>query len=571
MKASDNIFPKVLLGVGPYTVNPASGSVALFAKSTGIFYRDASGSEHAVGGGGSDSSGLAAGGMFGESEQAHGLKLSKVGVVLHSGPSGSWSENRLESPHVFWDPVIGKYRMVYLGYSGVKGTPFKASVGFATADTPEGPWTEYASNPVLAPSGTAGAPDQNGCSAPHVWFEDGVYYLFYLGLTGTGLEAGNKSICLATSTDFLTWTRLGAVILPQSGTWRANAVWHPNVVKRGSTYYLFFNANTGGESIGFATSDDLLTWVVDDANSPVMSPSSTGWDSTRIGDPYLWKKGDIWYMAYYGAGGSGTPSQEGMAWTLDEDFPLGWKKYTAFNPVIPIGGSGSYDSQSAGRGCVLVTPYRLYHWYTTGNGTGNTVEIALSVDDTLKPASTFTGVVSISAGTGIAVDNTDPAHPVVSNTGGGSGGSFVGCRAYKSTVQSIPNNVSTALTFDTEDYDTSAIHDTSTNPTRFTVPTGMTGRWRIAYHTYAAAAGGNNKIAFLRKNGGTDTNNVVGSGMGTGFNGIVSLANTVTVPLTAGDYVELFVFQNSGVAINYGEAIGANQASISFVEMQFLG
>lgn len=61
MKASDNVFPKVLLNVASYTTNPAAGSVALYAKSTGIFYRDSSGNEHAVGSGGGGGGGVYAG------------------------------------------------------------------------------------------------------------------------------------------------------------------------------------------------------------------------------------------------------------------------------------------------------------------------------------------------------------------------------------------------------------------------------------------------------------------------------------------------------------------------------
>lgn len=508
------------------------------------------------------------GSMFGILEVPRGFKLTKKGTIIHRGASGSWKESRVEGPQVFWDVKIGKWRMVYLGYSGALATPNQASIGFATADSPNGPWTEYVSNPVLAPSGTSGSPDQNGCSAPHVWFENGTYYLFYLGLTATGLEQGNKSICLATSTDFLTWTRHGAVILPAASTWRASAVWHPNIVKRGGLYYMFFNANVGNESIGYATSTDLSTWTVDDVNSPVLSKSgsTSNWDGNRVGDPYVWRKGDIWYMSFYGAGTTGDQSQEGMAWTTDALFPLSWTKFTG-NPTIP--NSAGDDAHDAGRGSVLVTGGRLFHWYTTGTTSSvstSVVEIALAVDDTLNSAPV--GIQSIQPGSGIAVDNTDPANPVVSSTGG-TAPTFVGCRAYNNVSQSIPNNVSTALTFNTEDYDTSAIHDTTTNPSRFTVPTGLGGRWRISFHTYSTGSG--TKIAFLRKNGGSDSNNVIGGAVGNGFSGITVFTNTVTIPLVAGDYLELFVFQNSGAALAFGEATGSNQGYVSFVEMQFVG
>ncbi|MDQ7996048.1 MAG: family 43 glycosylhydrolase [Luteibacter sp.] len=514
------------------------------------------------GGGGGDE---LEGGLFRETEQARGLVLTKKGVVVQSSSvSGSWKENRVESPHVFWDAKIGQYRMVYLGYSGAKGSPSKASVGFATANTPEGPWVDYASNPVLPPSNTAGAPDQNGCSAPHVWIEDGTYYLFYLGLTGVGLEQGNKSICLATSTDFLTWTRRGSVITPMDGTWRANAVWHPNIVKRGDTYYMFFNANIGSETIGYATSTDLMTWTVQDSSSPILSPSSSGWDNHRVGDPYVWNKGDVWYMAYYGAGGSNDYSQEGMAYTLDADFPLGWKKYAAFNPVIPVGAAGTYDNESAGRGCVLVTPYRLYHWYTTGNGAGNLVEIALAVDDTLCPADLRVSGIPDAPSDGAFYARKNNAWASFT-PGGGGGGGFVGCHAH-STVVKNGGSTSSSFTFEVNDVDTSGIHSTSLNTSRFTIPAGLGGLWRVSFKAVSGSPAGINYL-FIRKNGGDDSNNVPGSTVGIPGNSPSTAYLSQIMTLLAGDYIELFIYSNGGSQWGHASDVGQQ----TFFEMEYLG
>lgn len=52
MKASDNAFPKLLLVVTTGAATPATGQFAVFAKSTGLFYVDDAGVEHALAGGG---------------------------------------------------------------------------------------------------------------------------------------------------------------------------------------------------------------------------------------------------------------------------------------------------------------------------------------------------------------------------------------------------------------------------------------------------------------------------------------------------------------------------------------
>lgn len=502
------------------------------------------------------------GAQFGDADAPHGFKLTKKGVIISPGASGSWKESRVESPSVFWDPLIGKYRMVFLGYSGTPSAPNQASIGYATADSPDGPWTEYTSNPVFGPTNVSGDPDQNGTSGPFVWFEDGTYYLFYIGLTATGLEQGTKTICLATSTDFVTWTRHGAVITTAAGTWRAAAVWHPNIVKRGSTYYLFFNAGDGGnsglhESIGYATSSDLLTWTVDDANSPVLDNSGSGWDSVRVGDPYVYRKGDVWYMAYYA--NNGTISQDGIAYTSDASFPLGWQKFSG-NPVLAVGASGSYDDTDAARPAIFVTPTRHYHFYTTSDGSSPAlVQIAYAVDDSLNP-----GGIPEAPADGAYYARQNGAWASFTPGGGGGGSGFVGCRAHR-TSSFAASSTSTAISFDANDIDTNSIHSTSTNPTRFTVPTGKGGVWRLSFHASVTAGSGINYL-FIRKNGGTDTNNIPGSTAGLPSQNTAIVMSLLT-QLTAGDYVELFGYSNSSATMGSSTDTGLQLA----FEAEFLG
>ena len=69
---------------------------------------------------------------------------------------------------------------------------------------------------------------------------------------------------------------------------------------------------------------NLLDWEVDDENSPLLVGSCTpgSWDAAgRAGDPSVFRLGDRWYMAYYSWDGERT--QDGMASTTPEEFPLG--------------------------------------------------------------------------------------------------------------------------------------------------------------------------------------------------------------------------------------------------------
>lgn len=312
-----------------------------------------------------------------------GQSLTKQGVVITRGGSGSWKQARAESPGVFWSPEAEKWCAVYVGYTGAPGSETIASHGVATASVPSGPWTDYGSNPFFSASGSGA--DSTGVTGPFVWYEGGRYYLFYIGLTASGYEGGTKSMCLATSTDWVpgtnsgTWTRHGAIISPGGGGWRNTAIWHPNVVKRGTgDYLLFFNASQGTtERIGYATSSDLLTWTVDDVNSPVLSTGS-GWESARVGDPFVYQVGSVWWTAYYGNDGS--HSQDGLA--SASSFPTTWSKFGS-NPVLVHGAGGSFDAQDAARPCILIVPglRTYYHFYSTDDGASpHKVEIAVATE-----------------------------------------------------------------------------------------------------------------------------------------------------------------------------------------------
>ncbi len=124
----------------------------------------------------------------------------------------------------------------------------------------------------------------------------------------------------------------------------------------------------------------------------------------------------------------------------------------------------------------------------------------------------------------------------------GAGIAFSGCRVHATgTPQTITNNTVTAVLFDTEDYDTDAYHEGVTNPSRLTIPaTGYylvtssvgfassniaTRQWRIVLN--------NTTVLYLKNL----TQTAVGGNYDT-ING--------TFHATAGDYIEIQVYQNCG-------------------------
>ena len=119
---------------------------------------------------------------------------------------------------------------------------------------------------------------------------------------------------------------------------------------------------------------------------------------------------------------------------------------------------------------------------------------------------------------------------------------FAGCQAVRSTTQSITLNVDAAISFtDADAYDTNSMHDTATNPTRITIPTGMTGVWHISAHAAWQSGDNTYRTIYLKKNGalldlyraGDKRAAITGEAM---YHGVEA-----DLSLTAGDYLEMFV------------------------------
>ena len=115
--------------------------------------------------------------------------------------------------------------------------------------------------------------------------------------------------------------------------------------------------------------------------------------------------------------------------------------------------------------------------------------------------------------------------------------------------QSIVNTLVTTLAWDAEEYDTDSIHDNVTNNSRLTVPAGITRVRLSAKIQWGAAAAGYRQI-YVRKAAGTffgqpETIYDVDSA-------ISHQTDIISPPVVvvAGDYFEVFVYQNSGAALD---------------------
>ena len=125
----------------------------------------------------------------------------------------------------------------------------------------------------------------------------------------------------------------------------------------------------------------------------------------------------------------------------------------------------------------------------------------------------------------------------------------VSCYVWNSTDQNLTSGVYTTLTFDTESgsvqaFDTDAIHSTVSNTGRLTVPTGLGGKWIVTFAIYVTGTNATGYIPKFQVNG-SDKNRFNCHTFGSSETR--TICGTQTFNLAAGDYVELLVYQNSGV------------------------
>jgi hypothetical protein len=123
---------------------------------------------------------------------------------------------------------------------------------------------------------------------------------------------------------------------------------------------------------------------------------------------------------------------------------------------------------------------------------------------------------------------------------------FVGCAVSNTATFSIANNTSTVLTFDTELYDTDSFHSTSTNTSRITIPSGKSGYYQTKGSLRFAPDGTGVRTLSFRVNGNNE-------GLLSEYKGDANSTDidtgVITFYLNAGDYIEVFAFQNSGGAL----------------------
>ena len=137
------------------------------------------------------------------------------------------------------------------------------------------------------------------------------------------------------------------------------------------------------------------------------------------------------------------------------------------------------------------------------------------------------------------------------------------CKVYKTANQSIANGAYACLTWNAEAFDTDTMHDNTTSNSRITFTTA--GTYQITLNLYMQSNSTGNRLATIEKNGTTTqgSGTVIMETLGyyppaVTHNGF---SLTTMASFSAGDYIQAFVYQSSGGALNVS---GTSEAHSSF-------
>ncbi|MGB9669467.1 MAG: hypothetical protein ACPL0B_03675, partial [Anaerolineales bacterium] len=232
-------------------------------------------------------------------------------------PAGTCGVSQPSRPAVVVEGS-GQYKMYFTDHPNTNG----AQIYLASTSDGGLTWTCASTNPVLT-FGTSGSWDDTRVVTPSVLkVGQNDYRMWYTGRNSSGVYG----IGYATSNDGITWTKYsGNPVFTDAPApaWDSQIIWEPSVVFFNGAYHLFYAGTDHWPyfKIGHATSTDGINWTRDLSN-PVLTPTEGSWDAIEVYAPSVVVNGSSLEMFYSGNSGGAwltghAISTDGTSWTKD--------------------------------------------------------------------------------------------------------------------------------------------------------------------------------------------------------------------------------------------------------------
>lgn len=223
--------------------------------------------------------------------------------VLEPGPIGFFDEHGVYPSSIV--NVGARKFMYFIGWNrGYKQPLFYASIGLAVSENGGRTYRRVSRAPIMARS------EYDPClvTSPHVFLDNGVWRMTYVSgtkweETASGQLKSFYHIKYAESRDGMTWQRDGRVAIDFSSAAETNIA-RSSVLKQDGTYRMWYStikSPANSYRIGYAESDDCLTWTRHDSSVGI-DVSTVGFDSEMICYPHVISCGSRAYMFYNGNG-----------------------------------------------------------------------------------------------------------------------------------------------------------------------------------------------------------------------------------------------------------------------------
>jgi hypothetical protein len=243
---------------------------------------------------------------------------------------------------VKYDTKRSLYVMLYTNFDGTETTG--GSDVYAATSPDLITWTKIGTTPIFPRNPTAGRFDDGSVTFPQLLYDEaaGVWHMYYIGFPLEGFERGQSKVGHATTSDLLgTWTRDTTPVIAAPSGWMNSTdyVFRAMPVKRGATYYLFFNGGPyGNERFGVATASSPAGPFAVTAEKLIPEGTKPApWTQDEFfSDPFVFKRGDKWYCAFWGRYPSWN-MQMGLMWTTDAEFPKNWRPYDNYISLATAG------------------------------------------------------------------------------------------------------------------------------------------------------------------------------------------------------------------------------------------
>lgn len=224
--------------------------------------------------------------------------------VLGLGAYGAFDEFGTNPVSVIRDK--DEVRVYYAGWTRCESVPFNAAIGLAISRDQGDSFTRLGEGPVISYS-----PDEPFLmGSPRIRKYGGKWHLWYVS-GKEWLQTGERPepvyrIRMASSDDGINWVKFGKDLLESRlGEHECQAC--PDVIFQANKYHMFFSyrhgrgyrGKEGGYRIGYASSDDMFTWIRRDEMAG-LDVSRDGWDSEMVSYPHVFTLDGQTYMLYQG-------------------------------------------------------------------------------------------------------------------------------------------------------------------------------------------------------------------------------------------------------------------------------